>query len=163
MERAARPVPPPARRGGLRGPLFAVAFSVLLLTGLAVGGGIGTAATLTGHSAVSVPPCRQCTLATKAVSRSLSDSQRLIDSTRTLAKRIRNHPTTKNRINSALRQATQVAVQARNLLKQEALIKNPVDRLRLINAARVEAVGVKSLATLAHTYALATLKVEGRL
>lgn len=176
LARAARPVPPPAlegelvrmeqrlpaRRGGLRGLLVAVAFSVLVLTGLAAGGGIGTAAALAGHSAMSVPPCRQCTLATKAVSRSLYDSQRLVDNTRTLAKRIRKHPTAKNGINSALRQATQVGVQARKLLKQAALIKNPVDRLRLINAARVEAVGVKNLATLAHVYALATLKAEGR-
>ena len=176
MVRGSRPVPPaaledelvrmeqrlPARRGGLRGSVVAVAFSVLVLTGLAAGGGIGTAAAVAGHSAVAVTPCRQCTLAAKAVSLSLSESQQLLDQTRALTKRIKKHPTDKSRIDNALARGTAIGAQARNLLKQAAVTKNSADGLRLINAARVEAIGVRDIATLAHAYALTSLKAEGR-
>ena len=198
LARESRPVPPsalegelvrmaqrlPARRRGLRGSVVAVAFSVLVLTGLAAGGGISTAAGLISHSVVSLKahvskletrhspsirtlsaaisqygqPCPQCNSQQQAA---LTAQNQAASDALTLAQSITN-PVAKAAVATAVAQSNALAAQVNALLTQAQNTKNPVVKAKLEQAALVAANASKVLAQLAKSFALATLKAEGK-
>lgn len=164
--------------------IIAIAFSVLVLGGLSAGGGVGYAAHLLSSSAVSVkahvaklatthapsirrdsaaiaqygapppPSCPKC-------NQTMAATDHLIAETRALADRITN-PVAKAAVLNALALAAQLDTQVTALVHQAAATKNPVVRAHLLHAAEVSANAAKALAALAHSFAMATLKAEGK-
>lgn len=162
--------------------IIAIAFSVLVLGGLSAGGGVGYAAHLLSSSAVSVkahvaklatthapsirrdsaaiaqygapPSCPKC-------NQTMAATDHLIAETRALADRITN-PVAKAAVLNALALAAQLDTQVTALVHQAAATKNPVVRAHLLHAAEVSANAAKALAALAHSFAIATLKAEGK-